>query len=68
MSDERPPACPVCGEALTLDSEDERWECKGITQHCFRERGHGLSRSLVLVATDSGEDAELFTVYPWPTG
>lgn len=67
MSDVRTPPCPVCAEKMVFDPEDDRWECAGMTQHCFRQRGSGLSRSLVLVASDSGEDAELYTLYPWPT-
>ena len=66
MNQEQPPPCPVCGDQLHWDPDDKRWECVGMFQHCFKQEGSGFARSLVLVATDSGEDAELYEVYPWP--
>ncbi len=62
----KPPKCPVCGESTEWDEEQQRYECVGMPQHCFQVKGRGLSRSLMLTASDSGEDAELFTLYPWP--
>lgn len=60
------PACPVCGAAMDWDKEDERFECAGPVQHCFTAEGSGPGRELMLAASGSGEDAELFSTYPWP--
>jgi hypothetical protein len=66
MSKPRAPKCPVCEEKTQWDEQQQRYECEGLSQHCFQVKGRGLSRSLMLIASDSGEDAELFTLYPWP--
>jgi len=66
MRQPKPPLCPVCNESTEWDAEQKRYECTGLCQHCFLVKGHGMSRSLLLIASDSGEDAELFTLYPWP--
>jgi len=64
--------CPVCGSTMTWDLEDERYECRGVVQHCFELKleleleGEGARRQVRLVASGSGEDAELFSTYPWP--
>lgn len=60
------PPCPVCNEALTWDGDDERFECVGMVQHCYTVEGAGAGRQLMLTASGSGEDAELFSTYPWP--
>ncbi len=60
------PGCPVCGYDLTWDGGDERYECKGPVQHCYTVEGSGAARELMLTASASGEDAELFSTYPFP--
>ena len=60
------PACPVCGFAMSWDPEDDRFECAGPVQHCYTVEGAGPARELLLTASSSGEDAELFSTYPWP--
>lgn len=66
MADAKTPLCPLCEEPMSWDDADGRYECGGRVQHCFTAEGEGSSRVLRLVATDSGEDAELFSTYPWP--
>lgn len=66
MADQSLPRCPVCQGALSWDPEDERYECDGVVQHCYAVEGEGAGRELMLIASDSGEDAELFSTYPWP--
>ncbi len=66
MSQEKVGACPVCASPLVWDSEDERYECQGVVQHCYDAEGEGPARVLLLTASSSGEDAELFSTYPWP--
>ena len=58
------PVCPVCGEPMRWDPGDERWECTGVVQHCFIEETEGGRQWLVLTASTSGEDAELFSRWP----
>lgn len=65
---EKLPPCPVCEGKLKYDPEDKRWECDGLGQHCYKQSGEGLGRHLMLTASDSGEDADLFSMYPWPEG
>ncbi len=60
------PACPLCGAAMEWDPVDGRFECRGVVQHCYTVEGNGPQRELVLVASGSGEDAELFSTWPWP--
>ncbi|NOZ93711.1 MAG: hypothetical protein GXP47_03085 [Acidobacteria bacterium] len=59
-------SCPLCGARTRWDSTDERFECDGIVQHCFVAEGNGRERVLVLVASGSGEDCDLFETFPWP--
>jgi len=63
---ERRIACPVCAAPMSWDPVDERWECAGVVQHCFVEEEDGGRRWLVLTASGSGEDAELFSRWPFP--
>lgn len=58
--------CPLCGSELRWDEDDLRFECGGPVQHYFVAEGYGSERKLLLIATGSGEDAELYTAYPWP--
>ncbi len=58
--------CPVCASPVTWDPEDERFECRGVVQHCFVEELDGAERVLMLVASSSGEDADLFSTWSWP--
>jgi len=60
------PHCPLCAAAMEWDPVDGRFECGGVVQHCYVVEGNGEDRRLVLVASGSGEDAELFTSWPWP--
>ncbi len=60
------PSCPLCGAGMTWDPVDERFECSGIVQHCYVTEGNGRQRVLVLVASGSGEDCDLFETFPWP--
>ncbi len=60
------PDCPVCGAPMAWDPADGRFECTGTVQHCFGVEGNGADRSLVLMASGSGEDAELFSTWSWP--
>ena len=62
------PVCPLCGEPTGWDPVDERFECRGVVQHCYVAEGNGPGRVLVLVASGSGEDCELFETFPWPEG
>lgn len=66
MTDEPAPSCPVCHASMKWDPEDERFECTGVIQHCYVTDGEGPARQLMLTASSSGEDAELFSTYPWP--
>jgi hypothetical protein len=67
MSDQVIP-CPLCAALMSYDPEDGRWECRGVVQHCFVDQGEGADRELLLTASSSGEDAELFSTYPFPRG
>lgn len=60
------PPCPVCQAPMRWDPEDQRFECQGVIQHCYLVEGAGQARSLLLSASASGEDAELFSTYAWP--
>jgi len=51
---------------MSWDSGDGRWECSGVIQHCYLEEVDGARRWLVLTASSSGEDAELFSRWPFP--
>lgn len=64
MTDQPAVACPVCGAAMTWDPEDDRYECAGPVEHCFTVEEEGGQRQLMLTASSSGEDAELFSTYP----
>lgn len=66
MTRQPSPPCPVCAATMKWDPEDERHECTGMVQHCFTVEGSGPGRQLMLTASSSGEDAELFSTYPWP--
>jgi hypothetical protein len=66
MSTDDAPPCPVCGSEMNFDPVDERFECVGVVQHCYVVEGEGAGRCLLLTATGSGEDALLFSSYPWP--
>ena len=66
MTDQPCPHCPVCGSTMSWDTEDQRFECSGLVQHCYTVEGTGPARELMLTASGSGEDAELFSTYPWP--
>ncbi len=67
-ANEEMPPCPVCGSAMRYDPEDRRVECQGYGGHCYQITGEGPSRELMLTASNSGEDADLFSTYPWPEG
>ncbi len=64
MSEPPDLTCPVCGARMFWDAEDGRWECGGVVQHCFVEEVEAGRRVLVLTASGSGEDAELFSRWP----
>ena len=65
MSEQGKPECPVCDAPMNWDEESERYVCEGIVQHCYIVQRAGDQLGLMLMASDSGEDAELFTTFPF---
>ena len=64
---EQLPPCPLCHAPLAWDDADSRFECQGTrTQHCFVPVGEGPERKLMVTASTSGEDTDLFALFPWP--
>jgi len=67
MALEQLPPCPICQAPLEYDPVDARLECKGArSQHCFVPVGEGPGRKLMVTASTSGEDTDLFELFPWP--
>lgn len=65
MSEQNRPECPVCAAPMNWDEESERYVCEGIVQHCYIVQATGDQHELMLMASDSGEDAELFATFPF---